>query len=104
MNELIENVEQWSRDRDLHNAEPSKQFLKLIEELGETAEGLAKNDINLYMDGVGDLLVTIIILCQQTGVSMEDCLAMAFEEISDRKGKTINGVFVKEADLKEQPE
>ena len=51
------------------------------------------------MDAVGDVMVVLTILCQQIGISLIDSYAIAYETIKNRKGKTVNGVFVKEADL-----
>lgn len=99
MNSLIEKVEKWFIDRGLDKAEPTKQMLKLFEELGEVASGMARNDINEIKDGIGDVLVVLIGLSMQLGISVEECLAIAYNEIKDRKGKLINGVFVKEEDL-----
>ena len=50
---------------------------------------------------MGDILVTLIILCEQIGIDPEECLSMAYEKISKRKGKTINGTFVKDEDLED---
>ena len=36
---------------------------------------------------------------ERNGLSMEHCLEVAYDDIKDRKGKMIDGVFVKEADL-----
>ena len=98
--DLVENVEIWSINKGLDKAESSKQFLKVTEEVGEVAAGLARNDRAMIEDGIGDVIVTLIILAQQNGLTIEQCLATAYAEIADRKGKTINGVFVKEEDLK----
>lgn len=99
MNELVELVEKWSINKNLHNAESSKQMLKVVEEVGEVASALARNDMDMLEDGIGDVVVTLIILAQQNGMSLENCLDTAYFEIKGRKGKTINGVFVKESDL-----
>lgn len=99
--ELVGNVEQWSANKGLHEADSSKQFLKVTEEVGEVAAALARNDAFALKDGIGDVIVTLIILGQQNGLTLEECLHAAYKEISDRKGKMVKGVFVKEADLKE---
>lgn len=100
MNELVELVEKWSINKNLHKAESSKQMLKVVEEVGEVASALARNDMDMLEDGIGDVIVTLIILAQQNGMSLENCLDTAYFEIKGRKGKMINGVFVKESDLK----
>lgn len=98
-NKLVNQVEQWSKDKNLHLSDPSKQFLKVTEEVGEVAAALARNDMDMLKDGIGDVVVTLIILAQQNGTTLEECLTVAYSEIADRKGKMINGVFVKESDL-----
>lgn len=103
MNNLINQVEQWSIDKDLHKANPDRQALKFYEEAGEVAAALSRDDKEALMDGIGDTVVTLIILAQQHGMTLERCLQYAYDEIKDRKGKTINGTFVKESDLKVHP-
>ena len=51
-------------------------------------------------DAVGDILVVLTIYCQQKGWSIAECFQLAYDEIKSRKGKMINGSFVKEDDLK----
>ncbi len=99
MDRLVKLVEKWSKDKDLDKAEPSKQFLKVIEEIGEVADALAKNKPEELKGGIGDVVVTLIILAQQNGLTLEECLETAYNEIADRKGEMIKGVFVKEEDL-----
>lgn len=99
MHELIKQIEEWSREKGLDRADSSKQFLKVSEEVGEVAAALARNDMYELRDGIGDVVVTLIILAQQHDMNLYDCLNQAYTEIRDRKGKMVNGVFVKEADL-----
>ena len=95
---MLEKIKQWAVERNLNTADPNKQMLKLMEEVGEIAEGLAKDNINLTKDGIGDTVVVLTILAEQLGTSIEECTEIAYNEIKDRKGKMINGVFVKESD------
>ena len=53
----------------------------------------------MLKDGIGDVIVTLVILAEQQGLSLEECLQAAWDEIKDRKGKTVNGTFIKEEDL-----
>lgn len=100
LEKLVENVVEWADVRNLLKPENSNfQFLKVAEEFGEVAEGLAKGRKDLIADGIGDLIVTLIILAEQNGLTFKECLKMAYSEIANRKGKTINGVFIKESDL-----
>ena len=99
MDRLVKLVEKWSRDRNLHEADSTKQLLKTFEEAAEIGEALTKNRPEELKDGIGDTVVTLIILAQQNNLTLEECLETAYNEIADRKGKTVNGVFVKEEDL-----
>jgi len=92
-------IKQWAEDRSLATADPNKQALKLGEEFGELCQGLAKGNKALAIDSIGDMYVVMTIMSMQLGVNIEDCVAIAYNEIKDRKGKMINGVFVKESDL-----
>jgi len=94
--ELIKNVIQWADDKSILKPEnASKQMLKVMEEVGETAGALAKNDQVELKDGIGDAFVTLIILAKQCGFTPEGCLEAAWDEIKNRTGKTVNGVFIK---------
>jgi len=96
-NELITNVIGWAEDKDILKAENApKQMLKVVEEVGETAGALLKNNREELIDGIGDSFVTLIILSMQLGVHPSECLEAAWNEIKDRKGETKNGVFIKE--------
>lgn len=104
MDKLIREVEEWSKDKNLDKGDSSKQMLKTIEEVGEVASALCRIDANPVAledlkDGIGDVVVTLVILAQQNGLTLQECLDTAYNEIANRKGKTINGVFVKESDL-----
>lgn len=102
MEALIQKVEKWAHDRNIiHGSTPAAQLPKLMEELGELCSGILKNDRALQADSVGDVLVVLIIICEQLNLPMDTCLAIAYSDIKHRKGKMIDGVFVKEEDLKE---
>ena len=94
---LTSKIKQWAIDRNLHTANPDKQMLKLFEELGELAEGMAKDKPEQITDSIGDAYVVMTILSMQLGINIEDCIAQAYDEIKDRRGKMVDGVFVKEA-------
>tara|TARA_R110002167_G_scaffold352273_1_gene565156 strand:- start:3353 stop:3712 length:360 start_codon:yes stop_codon:yes gene_type:complete len=97
--EFIANVEKWSEIRGLNTGDPRSQYLKVVEEVGEIAAGLARDNIELTKDGIGDTFVTLIILAQKLGVNIDDCTAMAWNDIKDRNGMMVNDVFIKEADF-----
>ena len=95
----VEKIEQWVIDRNLHTQDPKIQMCKTMEELGELAKAINKGDKEKQMDGIGDTVVTLICISEQLGLKFNDCLEYAYNEIKDRKGKLINGTFVKESDL-----
>lgn len=95
----LEGVKRWSIDRKLHAADPVKQMLKLTEETGELAAAIARDNTEEVIDAVGDIMVVLTILCQQTGISLTGAFESAYQTIKNRTGKTVNGVFVKEEDL-----
>lgn len=157
MNELIEKVEQWATDRNLHTADSKGQALKVVEEFTETLLANRKGNVDEVIDGIGDTYVTLIILCKQIDINFvkefnetprffdyevifdesinqlasgiakgnkqlanlgitrtlialealtenydvtpEHCLSVAYNEIKDRTGKMVDGVFVKTEDL-----
>ena len=97
MDELIKNVKLWADEKNLLKKENSHaQMLKVLEEVGETAGALLKKKEKEIIDGLGDSFVTLIILCYQLNLEPEDCLQAAWEEIKNRKGKTVNGTFIRE--------
>ncbi len=96
LNKLTQAINLWSIERILHTQDPTRQALKSLEELGEMARVLLKNDREELIDAVGDTYVTLVILCQQLGIEMSDCVNAAYNEIKDRRGKIVDGTFVKE--------
>lgn len=99
MTTLTALTEQWAIDRGLDKGDPHMQMLKVVEEVGELTQGLVKKRQDEIVDGIGDVLVTIVILAQQLGLDATECFGSAYDEIKDRKGKLIDGTFVKETDL-----
>ena len=110
---------EWADDKDLlHGANAEKQFMKFIEEVFEfnvemvlglnyikqteyIGTSIDQNLLkirNLKLE-MGDIFVTLIILCEQIGIDPVECLSMAYEKISKRTGKTIGGQFIKSEDL-----
>lgn len=94
--ELIEAVMLWGREHKINN--PVMQSLKVCEEVGEIATEVTHDRLHGIdmMDAIGDSLVTIIILADILGYRPLDCLAEAYGVISNRKGETKDGCFIKE--------
>ena len=90
-------IAQWHRDRNLIEGSTDKdQYMKLIQEAGELSDSLCKGkDIR---DDIGDIMVVLINIMVRNDLTMKECLEMAYGDIKDRKGKMVDGIFVKEGD------
>ena len=91
-------IGQWHQDRNLIKGSSDKdQFLKLMQEAGELSDSLCKGkDIR---DDIGDMMVVLINIMVRNNLTMKECLAVAYEDIKDRKGTMVDGIFVKEGDI-----
>lgn len=98
MDELT-GIENWFKERNLDKADPSHQMIKATEELGELAEAHNKGWDDKAKDSLGDLVVVLDGYAIQRGWHLADCIKDAHDDIRNRKGKIINGVFVKQYDL-----
>lgn len=93
-------IEKWAIERNLHLSDYNKQTLKLTEEVGELASSILKDNLEETIDAIGDIYVVLVILCQQLDLNIDACIQHAYNQIKDRKGKLVNGTFIKEDDLK----
>ena len=95
--DMFDNIRQWAKDRGLYDKGNSHtQYVKLQEEAGELAKALLKNDQPEIVDAIGDMVVVLTNLAHLEGYTIEQCIATAYKVISKRKGKMINGTFVKD--------
>ena len=93
----VSDIVQWARDRNLiGGAMAHAQMLKLTEEVGELAAAIARDKYDDAFDAIGDCAVVLIILAAQMHVDFEYCLDLAWRQIKGRKGKMVNGIFIKE--------
>ncbi|MBC8302671.1 MAG: MazG-like family protein [Pelagibacterales bacterium] len=92
-----ELIGQWHRDRNLIDGSTDKdQYMKLIQEAGELSDSLCKGkDIR---DDIGDMMVVLINIMVRNNLTIKECLSVAYDDIKNRKGKMVDGVFVKEGD------
>jgi len=96
-NDRFELIRDWARSRGLYDKGNSHtQYVKLQEEAGELAKALLKNDKPEVVDAIGDMVVVLTNLAFLQGVDIEYCIDSAYKVISKRKGKMINGTFVKD--------
>lgn len=92
-------VIQWAEARGIiQNSTPLAQAIKTTEEVAELLKALSRCDVEEAKDAYGDILVTMIIGAAKLDVDLVDCLAVAYEQIKDRKGYlSADGIFIKEA-------
>ena len=94
---IFKNIRKWAKERGLYDKGNSNtQYIKLMEEAGELAQALLKRDEPEIRDAIGDMVVVLTNLAHLEGVTIEECLYGAYDEISNRKGEMINGTFVKQ--------
>ena len=93
--ELVELITKWASDRNIDN--PILQYAKVNEEIGEIAHELTRNRRNSpeLIDALGDSFVTLIILTDILGYDVNGVITAAYEVIKDRRGKTVDGTFIK---------
>ena len=90
-------IREWADERGLYdNGDTKTQALKLVEEVGETCRAILKEDYEEITDGIGDCVVVLTNLAELHGISIEECIEKAYNEIKNRKGKMANGTYVKQ--------
>jgi NTP pyrophosphatase (non-canonical NTP hydrolase) len=96
--EDVNNIKKWHHDRNLiEGSDDKSQFAKLIQEAGELSDNICKGkDIR---DDIGDMIVVLINIAERNDISITECVRQAWDDIKDRKGRMVDGVFVKEGDL-----
>ena len=89
-------IRDWAGERGLYTKGDTKtQFCKLMEEGGELGRAILKNDQEEFVDAIGDMVVVLTNLAHLGGTTIEECIDSAYNEIKNRKGKMVNGTFVK---------
>tara|TARA_R100000734_G_C3301895_1_gene92475 strand:+ start:268 stop:1017 length:750 start_codon:yes stop_codon:yes gene_type:complete len=95
--EIFDNIRCWANERGLYDkGNPHTQYVKLMEEAGELAKALLEQDTNEIEDAIGDMVVVLTNLAHLQAMSIEECIHSAYNVISKRTGKMINGTFVKD--------
>lgn len=91
--DLTQKIEKWAEDRNLHTADPIKQYDKLIEEFGELMKGVNKQRLDLIKDSIGDMYVVMTIMCMQTNNSMVKLLEEGGIETIKTQHSTFGYIF-----------
>lgn len=103
--ELFGAVRKWGRDKGINN--PTVQFAKINEEVGELAHELVRGYCGGYggtvpsqetVDAIGDILVTVIIFADIIGIDPLGALQLSYNTIKGRTGHTENGSFIKDGE------
>ena len=90
-------IREWADERGLYEkGDPKTQYIKLMEEAGEVGRAILKEDTNEIIDGIGDMVVVLTNLAELHGITIEECIQEAYNVISKRTGKMVNGTFVKD--------
>jgi len=96
--ELEALVIAWATQKGIiENGTAIAQASKTIEEVNELVQAITVDDREEIIDALGDILVTIIIQAEMQGLKLTECLDSAYNVISKRTGKMVNGQFVKDA-------
>ena len=96
---VFDDIRSWATDKGIYDKGDARtQYLKLMEESGELAEALLKNDKAEIQDAIGDMIVVLTSIAKFEGMFIEDCIKSAYDVIAKRTGKMVNGTFVKDAD------
>lgn len=92
----FEPIREWAKDKGIYEkGDPKTQYIKLQEEAGELAKAILNNDEPEIIDALGDCVVVLVNLAKLCNYNLEDCINEAYNVIAKRKGKMINGTFVK---------
>ena len=95
MEQLEQKIIAWHKARNLiEGSSDHQQFEKLLEEVEELRLNIMTSQP--IVDDVGDIIVVLINLCERNGLTLEECMAHAYNDIKDRRGQMVDGLFVKE--------
>jgi len=97
---IFPKIREWAKERGIFDKGDAKtQYVKLMEEAGEVARAILKNDTPEIKDGIGDMVVVLTNLAHLSGLTIEECIESAYDVISKREGAMVNGSFVKNETL-----
>ena len=93
---IFDCIREWAEQRGIYDEGDQKtQYVKLMEEAGEVGRAILKDDLPEIKDGIGDMVVVLTNLAELSGLTIDECIESAYDTIAKRKGKMINGTFVK---------
>lgn len=74
-----------------------QHLARLNDAVSQISDAICRDDIDEVKFGISNALVELSGLSSELGFSLAECIDAAWNEIKDRKGRMINGIFVKEA-------
>ena len=93
-------IREWADAKGIYESGDSKtQYVKLMEEAGELAQAILKEDEPEVIDAIGDMVVVLTNLAKLRGHNIEDCIDSAYSVIAKRTGKMVGGTFVKDIEV-----
>lgn len=94
---LVSEISEWVYDLGIYErSDPKSLMMKTVEEVGELAEAIGKEDRVKIKDGIGDVVVTLVLQAEMQHLSLYECVEHALNVISKRNGRMENGMFVKD--------
>ena len=93
----FDKIRDWAEYRGIYaEGDPKTQYIKLMEEAGELGRAILKQNREEQKDAIGDMVVVLTNLAELLDMPIEECVESAWNVISKRTGKMINGTFVKD--------
>lgn len=95
---VVENIQQWGYNKGIiQAANPMAQWTKTQEEVNELKDAIEKNDRDAIVDAIGDVIVTVVLQAKIQNIDLTETLESVYDIVSKRKGKLVNGTFIKES-------
>jgi NTP pyrophosphatase (non-canonical NTP hydrolase) len=92
----FQSIRDWAEQKGIYQKGDCKtQYVKFQEEAGELAKAIINNDKEEIIDAIGDCVVVLTSIAYFNNITIEECINSAYDVISKRNGKMINGSFVK---------
>jgi len=99
LDKLVDDITVWGEAKGiLPSPNAVAQYSKTLEEVEELAIGIDNNNVDEVKDAIGDIFVTLVMQTHAWGLTMQECVQHAYDEIKGRTGKIVDGVFVKNAE------
>ena len=93
---MFDLIREWATSRGIFEKGTKQgQFDKFLEETVELGQEFYAGDVDKMMDEMGDVVITLTLLAEMHGFTIEDAIELAYQKVNKRTGKVVNGQFVK---------